>query len=168
MFENPRRCRQARNFTTNVPKTLDLTNRLPNRHFPKIEVGCPWNLKKKLIGTESNWSFWKLSVISQPTSFQRSFFLSVTFDVMLVDKFVDMKQWILLFASNFFAYAKRIKTCNRPLHGCEGMQGNQDKTAGKSKVCMGIQSELILPNWRYSSLSLCKLFKTNEFKETVH
>ena len=24
MFENPRRCRQARNFTTNVPKTLVL------------------------------------------------------------------------------------------------------------------------------------------------
>ena len=24
MFENPRRDRQARNFTTNVPKTLDL------------------------------------------------------------------------------------------------------------------------------------------------
>ena len=36
MFENPRRGRQARNFTTNVPKILDL----PNRYFPKIDVGC--------------------------------------------------------------------------------------------------------------------------------
>ena len=26
MFENPRRCRQARNFTTNVPKILDLNS----------------------------------------------------------------------------------------------------------------------------------------------
>ena len=34
--------------------------------------------------------------------------------------------------------------------------------AGKSKVCTGIQSQLILPNWIYSSLSVCKLFKTNE------
>ena len=37
MFENPRRGRQARNFTTNVPKILDL-NRLPNKYFPKIVV----------------------------------------------------------------------------------------------------------------------------------
>ena len=41
MFENPRRGRQARNFTTNVPKILDL-NRLPNRYFWKIDIGCPW------------------------------------------------------------------------------------------------------------------------------
>ena len=34
----------------------------------------------------------------------------------------------------------------RPLHSCEGMLGNQDKTMGKSKVCMGTQSLLILPN----------------------
>ena len=38
------------------------------------------------------------------------------------------------------------------------MLGNhEDRMAGKSKVCMGIQSQLILPNWIYSSLSLCKL-----------
>ena len=29
------------------------------------------------------------------------------------------------------------------------MLGNQDKMAGKSKVCTGIQSQLILPNWIY-------------------
>ena len=34
--ENPRRGRQARNLTTNVPKILDLeSNRLQNRYFPK-------------------------------------------------------------------------------------------------------------------------------------
>ena len=86
---------------------------------------------------------------------------------MLVDKFVWHEAVILLFASNFFAYTKRIRTCNRPLHGCEGMLGNQDRMAGKSKVCMRIQSQLILPNWIYSSLSLCKLFKTNELKESI-
>ena len=41
MFENPRRDRQARNFTTNVPKIVDFTSRLPNRYFPKIDVRCP-------------------------------------------------------------------------------------------------------------------------------
>ena len=40
MFENPRRSRQARNFTTNVPKILDLKSS-SNRYFPKIVVGCP-------------------------------------------------------------------------------------------------------------------------------
>ena len=38
MFENPWRVRQARNFTTNAPKILDL-NRLPNRYFPE---NCRW------------------------------------------------------------------------------------------------------------------------------
>ena len=33
---------------------------------------------------------------------------------------------------------------HRPLPGCEGMLGNQDKMEGKSKVCMEIQSQLIL------------------------
>ena len=42
MFENPRRGRQARNFTTNVPKLHSRTsNRLLNRYFPKIDSGCP-------------------------------------------------------------------------------------------------------------------------------
>ena len=35
MFENPRRVRQARNFTTNVPKIRGLKS--PSRYFPKIE-----------------------------------------------------------------------------------------------------------------------------------
>ena len=42
MFENPRRDGQAINFTTNVPKILDLKLRFPNRYFPKVDVGCLW------------------------------------------------------------------------------------------------------------------------------
>ena len=39
-IENPRRGRQARNLTTNVPKILDLKS--PSEQiFPKIVVGCP-------------------------------------------------------------------------------------------------------------------------------
>ena len=40
MFENPKRGRQARNFTTNVPKILVLKSS-SERIFPKIPVGCP-------------------------------------------------------------------------------------------------------------------------------
>ena len=42
MFENPRRGRQARNFTTNVPKILDLKSSFEQIFSPKIDVGCPW------------------------------------------------------------------------------------------------------------------------------
>ena len=42
MFENPRRGRQARNVTANVPQLNSRTsNRLRNRYFPKNDVGCP-------------------------------------------------------------------------------------------------------------------------------
>ena len=45
MFENPRRGRLARNFTTNVPKILD-SNRLPNRYFAKIDIECLYYLAR--------------------------------------------------------------------------------------------------------------------------
>ena len=45
MFENLRRGRQARNFTTNVTKILDI-NCPPNRYFPKLVVGRPCKVAK--------------------------------------------------------------------------------------------------------------------------
>ena len=41
MFENPRRGRQARNFTTNVPKILDLKSSSEQIFFPKLSLGAP-------------------------------------------------------------------------------------------------------------------------------
>ena len=41
MFENPRRGRQARNFTTNVPKILVLKWSSEQVFVPKIAVGYP-------------------------------------------------------------------------------------------------------------------------------
>ena len=41
MFENPRRGRQARNFTTNVPKILDLKSSLEQIFFRKLSLGAP-------------------------------------------------------------------------------------------------------------------------------
>ena len=41
MFENPRRSRQARNFTTNVPKILDLKSSSEQIFFQKLSLGAP-------------------------------------------------------------------------------------------------------------------------------
>ena len=41
MFENPRRGRQARSFTTNVPKILDLKSSSEQIFFRKLSLGAP-------------------------------------------------------------------------------------------------------------------------------
>ena len=41
MFENPRRGRQARNFTTNVSKILDLKSSSGQIFFRKLSLGAP-------------------------------------------------------------------------------------------------------------------------------
>ena len=41
MFENPRRGRQARNFTTNGSKILDLKSSSEQIFFPKLSLGAP-------------------------------------------------------------------------------------------------------------------------------
>ena len=41
MFENPRRGRQARNFTTNVPKIIDLKSSSEQIFFRKLSLGAP-------------------------------------------------------------------------------------------------------------------------------
>ena len=41
MLENPRRGRQARNFTTNVPKILDLKSSSEQIFFRKLSLGAP-------------------------------------------------------------------------------------------------------------------------------
>ena len=41
MFQNPRRDRQARNFTTNVSKILDLKSSSEQIFFRKLSLGAP-------------------------------------------------------------------------------------------------------------------------------
>ena len=41
MFENPRRSRQPRNFTTNVPKILDLKSSSEQIFCRKLSLGAP-------------------------------------------------------------------------------------------------------------------------------
>ena len=47
MSENPRRGRQARNFTTNVPKILDLKSSSEQIFFRKLSLGAPDESKNK-------------------------------------------------------------------------------------------------------------------------
>ena len=42
MFENPRRDRQARNFTENDPKILDLKSSSEQIIFRKLSLGTPY------------------------------------------------------------------------------------------------------------------------------
>ena len=44
MVENPRRGRQVRNLTTNVPNILDRKSS-SEQIFPKIVVGCPCHIR---------------------------------------------------------------------------------------------------------------------------
>ena len=41
MSENPRRGRQARNFTTDIPKILDLKSSSEQIFFRKLSLGAP-------------------------------------------------------------------------------------------------------------------------------
>ena len=47
MFENPRRGRQARNFTTNVPKILDLKSSSEQIFSRKLSLGAPDELTRQ-------------------------------------------------------------------------------------------------------------------------
>ena len=46
MFENPRKGRQARNFTTNAPKILDLKSSSEQIFSRKLPLGAPDFLRK--------------------------------------------------------------------------------------------------------------------------
>ena len=48
MFESPRRGKQARNFTTNVPKILDLKSS-SEQIFSKNWRGCPWQYGSSVL-----------------------------------------------------------------------------------------------------------------------
>ena len=48
MFENPRRGRQARNFTENDPKTLNLKSSSEQIIFRKLSLGAPVVISKRL------------------------------------------------------------------------------------------------------------------------
>ena len=75
MFENPRRGRQARNFTTNVPKILDLKSSSEQIFSRKLSLGAPdqiqtiRTLQERITG---HWlrapAIFKRAVVSHMTS----------------------------------------------------------------------------------------------------
>ena len=48
MFENPRRGRQARNFTTNAPKILDLKSSSEQIFSRRLPLGAPVESKEAM------------------------------------------------------------------------------------------------------------------------
>ena len=56
MFENPRRGRQARNFTENDPKILDLKSSSEQIIFRKLSLGAPASCGFLLYRLNSNGS----------------------------------------------------------------------------------------------------------------
>ena len=54
MFENLRRGRQARNFTTNVPKILDLKSSFEQIFFRKLSLGAP-EISTGIMGKLESW-----------------------------------------------------------------------------------------------------------------
>ena len=53
MFENPRRGKQARNFTTNAPKILDLKSSSEQIFSLKLPLGAPDSSGAEFISTIS-------------------------------------------------------------------------------------------------------------------
>ena len=49
MFENPRRGKQARNSTKNVPKILDIKSSSELIFFRKLSLGAPGTYRKKYL-----------------------------------------------------------------------------------------------------------------------
>ena len=49
MFENPRRGRQARDFTTNAPKILDLKSSSEQIFSRKLPLGAPEFLRMEIL-----------------------------------------------------------------------------------------------------------------------
>ena len=99
MFENPRRGRQARNFTTNVPKILDLKSSSEQIFFRKLSLGAPefvlWKIAKKLctsfgtrLGTQ-NRTFRLVSVISRSETVITSRHLEITMSSFSNNKYFN-------------------------------------------------------------------------------
>ena len=70
MFENPRRGRRARNFTTNAPKILDLKSSSEQIFSRKLPLGAPVEMTSKVqnlqlaCGSEFHLSFEDFDIIS--------------------------------------------------------------------------------------------------------
>ena len=70
MFENPKRVRQERNFTTNVPKILDLKSSSKQIPFRKLTLGAPeaWTcLIVLVIAVQFKMAITRTKTLAHPT-----------------------------------------------------------------------------------------------------
>jgi len=66
MFENPRRGRQARNFTTNAPKILDLKSSSEQIFSRKLPLGAPVVCVSKVVSADLMTLVWTISCKAIP------------------------------------------------------------------------------------------------------
>ena len=107
MPENPRKGRQARNFTTNVPKILDLKSSSEQIFFRKLSLGAP----VYAFPDQMNWLFVLIMVSNLPS--QASFLPLITWSYPNVKSRVNWfykKPYIcLLFNFQFLKKKKNRK-----------------------------------------------------------
>ena len=104
MFENPRRDRQARNFTTNVPKILDLKSSsehifsknwrwVPLTATAKKRLSSPFQLKVIFGCVQCTWAVFAFKPVNKVTQYHRysngafltsTFQWEVLFDIVVV------------------------------------------------------------------------------------
>ena len=83
MFENPRRSRQARNFTENDPKILDLKSSTEHRIFRKLSLRAPEKSARKIGGNTFMaafllfWNFYMAAVRSCHNALYNGYHLHV-------------------------------------------------------------------------------------------
>ena len=68
MFENPRRSRQAGNFTTNAPKILGLKSSSKQIFSPKLPLGAPESFSLQIIFFSEQPFYGNYSKLDSPTN----------------------------------------------------------------------------------------------------
>ena len=92
IFENPRRGRQARNFTTNVSKILDLKSSSEQIFFRNLSLGAPDDKGEELTNDfnlfhiDKNWSK-LISYKTIPKKFLRTILLFPLFRRVICELF---------------------------------------------------------------------------------
>ena len=100
MFENPRRGRQGRNFTTNVPKILDLKWSSEQIFFRKLSLGAPGTL----LAIANLW--WPTTVTAK-TKTSRQWQNTSRQNQILhgENKIALVLQWVFAFAVRYLVFA---------------------------------------------------------------
>ena len=121
MSENPRRGRQARNFTTNVPKILDLKSSSEQIFFRKLSLGAPVCMENHANVT--GWqklSFLKQMLLTFGGRYNR-YFWDIRLKILKLPNFNMLFQLVLtkFFKSELFSCVPTvgyvIKSCKEPI-----------------------------------------------------